>query len=154
MKFFNALAFFAGSISARSSGAPGYTPILQNLKPGGPHARLWATKEEFGPAHHHISFGYDESSGEVVFVNGDNDAKTFKGLLLRLTGAEFNGIPGGFKGYPHQSNYLTHSSPALKSTADVRFPISCNPGDSVKVEATMAIKINEFFFDLVGEFQC
>ena len=93
-------------------GAPGFTNVLEDLSPTfmSPHSVTLKKRDKYGPAHHHISFGYNKFTGEVVFVNSDNDPKTFKGLILRLTGAEFGEIPDGFKGFYSNSNYLTHAN--------------------------------------------
>ena len=112
------------------------------------------SRDKYGPAHHHISFGYNKFTGEVEFINSDNDPKKFKGLILRLTGAEFRAIPKGFKDIYSDSNYLTHANRVEKSTNDVSFPITCVHGDLVKVEATMAVHKFLFFYDLVGDFIC
>ena len=119
-----------------------------------PHSKTWIQRDKYGPAHHHLSFHYNESKRIVIFKSEDNEPKRFKGLLLRVTGAEFDEIPNGFEGFSGQPNYLTHSNNLIKSTDDVLFPIKCNPGDKVKVEATMAIDKYLFFYGITGDFTC
>ena len=69
------LACFLRETVGYSSGAPPYTKVLQELRPGGPHTNTYQTKDKYSYDHHHIRLD--------IVSNNDGTAKVYFQTFLR-----------------------------------------------------------------------